>query len=77
LRIKVFFGGNISKEPYRMDVSPDELVENVKKVILFELPIELPGIYRLTCEDCEGRELEDGTMMSSYGIHERVPFKKN
>jgi hypothetical protein len=47
---KIVVKGNVTREPVNLDVSPDELIENVKKMVLDKLP----HLYRL---DFEGVEL--------------------
>jgi hypothetical protein len=61
--IEICFSGNSSGESIKLIVASNELIENVKKLLL----IKFPAIYRLSYQ---GLELENGKAMRFYGIEE-------
>jgi hypothetical protein len=60
--IQIVVQGDVTEESVKLNVSPNELVENIRKIVLQKLP----NVYRLS----NGRELIDGDTLSDYYIRD-------
>jgi hypothetical protein len=60
--IRIAIQGDVTEESVKLNVSPNELVENIRIIVLQKLP----NVYRLS----NGRELIDGNTLSDYYIRD-------